>query len=798
MSSSDLMRLSGLNTGYDTESMIESMMSSYQTRIDNQSKKLTKLQWQQEAYRDVTTKLTDFKNKYFDILKRDSYLMSPSSFIDFKSSITAKTLGDKEVKGIKALTSSKSIEGNYKIKVDRLATATRAKGRTLAPNSFSLDLDKAANASSYTTEKNGDGKNERKYNFELDVQVGNVTKTIAFDVSAVEDADGKIDTDKFNTDLLDSLNKQLGEEFGRTNGAASEYFLQGKIEDGKVKFDVGGNAAVSVTEKTGNFGMAEPAKSISIAAQSAVTGKNSVAVTVGGVTKNVEYDGVSSTYYDSRNEKGNEAILKEFNALKLAAYRRQDGVSPLANPTQEELDKFSYTSTDAARDKNSASITSALNKAFSDEKIRFSYDDEKKAMSAYKSGEGNLEFSMTATSGGTLGLTKGTSSNKYSGKTKLADMGITGNGEDGAYSFKINGKEIKLGKDATIDGMIEAVKKSGAGVTMSYSALTNSFDITANDMGPAGNFEIEGNDITKALGLVDDSGIVIGYEEGVNSIININGQTIYHNSNDFTFDGTTFKFDEDITLGEEYNVGLSKDYDDIKKTIKDFVKDYNQLIDDVYKHIGTAPKRDKKDNLYEPLTDAEREEMDEDEIEKWEEAAKQGVIYNDSTVSGIMSRIRTAMYNGVKLEDGSTFGLYKMGIKASTEYEDHGKLEIDEEAFDKAFEENAEAISKLFTDPDKGIMKQINTALDNAVRSTGKVKGSLINKAGLETGSTAKDNYIYRQMKSVSDRISQLQDRYDAKEEYWWDVFTNLEKMMSDMNSQQSYLASYLGGGGTY
>ena len=50
---SDLMRLAGINSGYDTEAMIEQMMSSYQTKIDNQNKKLTKLTWQQEAYRTL-------------------------------------------------------------------------------------------------------------------------------------------------------------------------------------------------------------------------------------------------------------------------------------------------------------------------------------------------------------------------------------------------------------------------------------------------------------------------------------------------------------------------------------------------------------------------------------------------------------------------------------------------------------------------------------------------------------------------------------------------------------------------
>ena len=77
---SDIMRLAGISSGYNTEAMIEQMMSSYQTKIDTQQKKLTKLSWKQEAYRDITTKLTDFKGKYFDILNKKSYLMSPTAF----------------------------------------------------------------------------------------------------------------------------------------------------------------------------------------------------------------------------------------------------------------------------------------------------------------------------------------------------------------------------------------------------------------------------------------------------------------------------------------------------------------------------------------------------------------------------------------------------------------------------------------------------------------------------------------------------------------------------------------------
>lgn len=97
-----------MNSGLDTESIIKSMMESYQTKIDNQQKKLTTLSWQQEAYRDVIDKLTSFKNKYFNILNKNSYLMSPTRFNQFSSTIT-NTKSGKEAMGLKVTTDRKSV-----------------------------------------------------------------------------------------------------------------------------------------------------------------------------------------------------------------------------------------------------------------------------------------------------------------------------------------------------------------------------------------------------------------------------------------------------------------------------------------------------------------------------------------------------------------------------------------------------------------------------------------------------------------------------------------------------------------
>lgn len=792
--SSNTLRLSGINSGYDTEAMIEAMLTSYQTKIDTQSKKLTKLSWQQDAYRDITDKLTTFQNKYFDILNKSSYIMSPSTFSKFSSKVNG---ADAEGTGITVTTTANSSEGSYSMKVKSLATAAKSTGKSLTPSGFSLDLEKAAAASDYKTTTAENGTVTREYNFELDVQVGSVTKTVSFDV-LIDEADGAIDQSDFNTKITDALNDNLKQAFGfsgRTGASATgklddngnEWFLQAELSGNKLNFVAGGNAAATITEKTGTFGLNKPAKAVTFSALSVVTGENSVAVQVGDTLKNVKYNGVSSDYYSSKDTAGNESILAEYNQLKLAAYRKDNNLADDATVSDEDLENYSYTVQQAAKDKNTAALTAAMDSAFADEGITFSAVDSK--MYAKKNGT-NVEFTMAATSGGTLSLNKGTSSNKYNNSTTLSELGITE-----SSSFTINGKEISVTKDTTIDDLVSAVNDSGADVKMEFSTLTNSFKITCSNMGTGENISVQDTALTRALGIVADDGSVEGYTAGSNAVFEINGQEVYHNSNSYTMDGTTFTFDESVELNKVNTISINKDYSDVKQLIKDFVNDYNQLIDDVYEHIGTSPKRDSSDNLYEPLTDAEKEEMSEEEIENWEKLAKQGVIYNDSTVTSIMSKMRSVLYNSVTLDDGTKFGIYGMGIKTSSEYEDHGKLEIDEDAFENAFEKDPEAIAKLFTDGTNGIMKQMDSVIDSAVKTTGDVKGSLIRKAGLKNGSTATDNAIYKQMQTINKRISTLQDRYDSKEDYWWKVFTNLENAMSDFNSQSSYLSSYFGTG---
>lgn len=794
------LRLGGITSGFDTEAMVTQLLSSYQTRIDKQSQKITKLSWQQSAYQDITKKITEFKKTYFDVLKRDTYLMSPSTFNKFKADVTATSNAD--AAGLTVSTTSNSSSGSYKIKLNQAAKASTAQGNSITSGNFKLDLDKALSSASGEVKTNDDGSKTWTMNFALDVQVGGIRKTISFSADALLGADGNVaDKDAAKSSIIDSLNQKLQESFGysgKTSGATGatdangkEWFLQVKLgSDGKAEFQVGGNASVSVAENKGNFGLAQPKEKVAISTGSVVTGVNALQVEIGGKNVSVAFNGVSSTYYDSKGQTGNEAILAEYKELKTAAYRKSYNLADNEIVSDEQLEKFNYSNEQAAKDKNAASIKEALKGV-----AGYTFNFDGTYVTAADSNGNSVDFSMTSVEGGTLGLTKASASNKINSGSTLSDLGFKPEA-DGTYKLNINGTEISLDKKSTISSMMSAVNKSAAGVTMTYSSLTNSFTLESKEFGGTGKVEVGDTSLGRSLGLVDDNGTV-GASEGQNAIFEINGQEVYLNDNTYTLDGNTFTFNDNMTIGETYTVNIAKDSTTVKDALKKFVESYNKLIDDVYGYIGKSPAKDDDGNTYEPLTNAEKDEMSEDEITKWEEKAKQGVLYNDSTVSTVMSQMRSALYTSVTLDDGSKFGIYNLGIKTSSEWSEHGKLQIDENAFDKAFENNEDAIIKLFTDSDTGMMKKLNSVIDGAVKSSGaaNTRGTLVRKAGKADSSVTTDSTIYKEMVKMQDRLKELQDRYDTKEEYWWKVFTNMETAMADLNSQTSYISSYLGTG---
>ena len=147
--SSSVLRFSGMNSGLDTESIVNAMTAATKLKITKQNRKAITLKWKQEAYQGITTKLTDFQNKYLDMLNSKVNLKSKSTFTKYGATVSTLNadgiLKEGTPAGVSVRSGTNAVPGTYKVKV--LQTATQAKYQGSAMDASSLDLSQYSDAS---------------------------------------------------------------------------------------------------------------------------------------------------------------------------------------------------------------------------------------------------------------------------------------------------------------------------------------------------------------------------------------------------------------------------------------------------------------------------------------------------------------------------------------------------------------------------------------------------------------------------------------------------------------------------
>ena len=125
---------------------------------------------------------------------------------------------------------------------------------------------------------------------------------------------------------------------------------------------------------------------------------------------------------------------------------------------------------------------------------------------------------------------------------------------------------------------------------------------------------------------------------------NGNVNTVIKSNNTFTIDGVTYSLLQNTTEEtKEIELTITSNPDKTFKKIVEFIDRYNSLIDKINSKLT-----EKKQYSYKPLTDEQKKEMSEKEIELWEEKAKQGLLKGDTYLEGMLSKMRTAFFDPVK------------------------------------------------------------------------------------------------------------------------------------------------------
>ena len=379
--------------------------------------------------------------------------------------------------------------------------------------------------------------------------------------------------------------------------------------------------------------------------------------------------------------------------------------------------------------------------------------------------------------------------------------------ESGAdYSFSV-------GENDTVDDVINELNSfMGNHGTASYNKYTGQIEIT-NKSGAKVDFKMWAESSTVGrvdLELQEEYGPGIDYTPGQDAKfkVTVDGveKELTRGSNSVDIDGLTINFKE--TFNESYAGGVdedvtfqtSTDADKIVDAVKDMITDYNEMMSEIRKAYATMPSKSSAGALkdYEPLTEEQKASMSENEIKVYEEKAKQGILFADSNLRNLYERMRD-VFEPSGMDSAI---LSKIGISSSFSSVDNSTtITLDENKLRAALEKDPDEVADLFTRSSEdggasnGIMQGLKTQLDRYAGLTGSTKGILVQQAGTPLNSLSLlDNEWQKQIDNISNEIEKWQDKLESQVDRYTSMFSKLEVLINQMNSQSSTLAGLMGG----
>lgn len=388
----------------------------------------------------------------------------------------------------------------------------------------------------------------------------------------------------------------------------------------------------------------------------------------------------------------------------------------------------------------------------------------------------------------------------------------TGSGTDAKTT------DIEITADMTINDLVAKFKD--AGVNASFDTTNQRFFINSTGTGSAKNFTLTSDDSTAlaSLGLdpnttytdINGSKNSCVKIEGQDAEIVLNGATFVSDSNTFSINGLTIN-----TLGvtdEEISLVTSTDYDGIYNTIKDFLTEYNDLINEMDKLYNADSAR-----KYDMLTDDEKDSMTDDEVEQWEDKIKSALLRKDNSLYNVMNTLTTTMMDGYyennlsdkqkknmsaseisawyKENGGKKHYLSDYGIGTLSYFEaqdnEHHAYHINGDADDEFTSTKEDKLKAAIAEDPEGtanffatLCKTLYSKLDETMSES--TEYSSIYKV-------YNDKQLKKDYKDYTTKISDAEDELNDYEDRWYNKFSKMEVALSKLQSQTSSISSMLG-----
>lgn len=395
---------------------------------------------------------------------------------------------------------------------------------------------------------------------------------------------------------------------------------------------------------------------------------------------------------------------------------------------------------------------------------------------------------------------------KITGSSRVTEaLGITA-GAKITVNVGSESKEIIIDSDTTMDELTDKFK--GAGLNAAFDAGQGRFFLSSKSAGEENVFTLGGDiDALNKLKLNKDASYdasateedKASYVKGSSAEIIYNGAYIKSDSNEMTVNGLSITV-KDVTT-EKVNITVNNDTQAVYDSVKNFVTEYNNLMKEMSEKYSAASSRG-----YDPLTDEEKEAMTDDQVEKWEQKIKDSLLRRDSTLSSLMTTMRTNMNKSVEvtLKDGTKtkLSLSSIGIVTGN-YTENGQLHINGDADDGLYSAKNNKLKEWLENDPEAVM-QLLAGVKN--ETTGEQDGlgntlysefsDKMRSSSLSSALTFyNDKYMDKQMKSYQEKIDELEDKLVDLEDSYYKKFAAMETALSELNSKTSYLTNLFGGG---
>ena len=913
--------ISGLASGLDTESMIEGLVKSYQTKINTLNQKVTKTEWKQDAYRSIISKMVGFSSKYTSYTSSTN-LMSAGFFSSaakvttqglYKDLVAAsgKSSSDISLDAVRQLATSaqyrtdsnlkagdgSSIEAASGIDLDGKTTLASLGGSlslTYGSKTVNIQFDQVADVEAMKSIEEkmvAEGKtvttegvlaeliNQKLSDEQITLSSGAVKASDRIEVKAENGTisfrdkanagnsvyvSGAGDTVKSALGLnLDNASEDrpssitIPSSFKKTVDVDNAAYLSGRSMnlslDGTTKtiklpeIVKGSDGKYRIKDAKTNmltdYNADNYAKAVNNAVKDAFKGKVEVSNAADDGSLKLRFEvqegsdlvvntdvgdtlglgRTASTYLNTSKTLGDLLGEDKLAGLEQATKTNKDGtVEKLTDSKGDPLYAFKINGTTVGNfSKNStlAEVMSAIN-GNKEASVQVSYSQTTKNF-LFTSKETGVDSEIDMGEGLAQAMFGSTEIPDNSGSSFAESYGVgwLKEGESAQFSFSVPGREVRFSitKDTTINEVVDKLNKSPMGMNHSfaYNKYTGQIEAKDKNSGAALDLKITDRD-GDSVEFDQSKAPAVDYTPGQDAkfTVTVNGETkeMTRSSNSVNIDGLTITMKDvfdgakdadgnaavDSTGKPKNSVTFKSttDSDKIVDAVKSMIEDYNAMMSEIKSAYATMPYRKSNGTFadYEPLTDEERQGMSESAIERYEEKAKQGILFGDRNLSNLYDKMRN-IFN-LSGEDGAT--LRAMGISTSYSISDGTQtITLDEGKLRDMLDSDPERVTELFTKTDGtgGIMQNMKTQLDNYAKTTGEPKGILIQQAGSPLSSLSLlNNSWQKEIDSLNTQIENWQDKLSDQVDRYTQQFTRLEMLINQMNSQSSTLAGLMGG----